>query len=142
MDSSPSKISPWERFIRFFLSFNVDQKEIGETNHQHAKSVLRTFFIYMIFVSNVLIVAILMRSSEHFLITNTFEYHLIHKQFPVKIPWLERDKQQNPHRSTRPIFKTTFMIDFNQITTFQDVYHSYISVEILIIYFIDLAVYE
>ncbi|UJR22497.1 hypothetical protein I4U23_025550 [Adineta vaga] len=118
MDSFSSNRSRFEKLIQLFLSFNLDQKEIDETHHQHAKLVLRTFFIYMIFVSNVLIVTILMQSSQSFLITNTFEYHLIHRRFPVKATWLERDS----FRNARTMYKSTFMIGFQQIATFQDIW--------------------
>ncbi|CAF0838110.1 unnamed protein product [Adineta ricciae] len=100
-----------EKLVQLLLSFNVDRKRIDESNHQHAKLVLRIFAIYMIFVSNVLIVAVLMQSAESFLITNTFECHLIQKRFAVKTLLTERNVQHN-----------VYMINFNQIATIQDIW--------------------
>ncbi|CAF1047678.1 unnamed protein product [Adineta ricciae] len=107
-NANPSRI---EKLVQLLLSFNVDRKRIDESNHQHAKLVLRIFAIYMIFVSNVLIVAVLMQSTESFLITNTFEYHLIQKRFAVKTLLTERNVQHN-----------VYMINFNQIATIQDIW--------------------
>src|SRR5271167_1188544 len=85
------KQSKLHKIIQLFLSFDINPKETDEDTHQHAKLALRAFFIYMFFVSNVFIVAILSQSKHNFLITNAFEYHLINSRFPVKETWLERD---------------------------------------------------
>jgi len=116
-----SKQSRFHRIIQLFLSFNIDQKEADENIHQHAKLVLRAFFIYMIFVSNVLVVAVLTQSQHNFLIANTYEYHLIKARFSVKGTRLERDIQYNPYRNARDKYRNAFMINFNQIATFDDV---------------------
>jgi hypothetical protein len=117
-----SKCRPYfHEIIQFLNSFNVDRKDTDDNSHQRAKSALRIFFIYMFFVSNVLIVAISSHSQHNYLITNAFEYHLINAQFPVKAAWLERDVRYNPYKNARDKYEDAFRINFNQITTFADV---------------------
>lgn len=113
--------SLFQRIIHLFLSFNVDRKAADENNHQHAQLVLSTFFIYMIFVTNVLIVAMLTQSSHSFLITNSFEHQLLRAPFPVKAKWLEREKRYTPYKTGRRIYAHAYTTSFNRITTFQDV---------------------
>ncbi len=116
---------------------------IDENIHQHAKLVLRAFFIYMIFVSNVLVVAVLTQSQHNFLIANTYEYHLIKARFSVKATRLERDIQYNPYRNARDKYRNAFMINFNQIATFDDVgYLLKNNEKTYFKYILDLAIYE
>ncbi|CAF0775709.1 unnamed protein product [Adineta steineri] len=122
LHTQTNKKSKFHKIIQFFLSFNIDQKEADENPHQHAKLVLRAFFIYMIFVSNIFIVAILSQSQHYFLITNTFEYHLINAQFSVKSTWLERDLRSNPYKNARNKYRKAFEINFHQIATFEDIW--------------------
>lgn len=111
----------FRKLIKLFLSFNIDRKETDNNTDQHAKLVLRAFFIYMIFVSNVLIVAFLSRSNHKFFITNAFEYHIINAKFPVKSSWLERNMRNSPYKNALHQYRDAFIIDFNQIATFDDV---------------------
>ncbi|CAF3985937.1 unnamed protein product [Rotaria sp. Silwood2] len=116
------KQSKFHKIIQFFLSFNIDRKETDDNSQQHAKLVLRAFLIYMIFVGNILIVAFLSQSKYDFFITNTFEYHLIDARFPVKSAWLERNIRYNPYKNAQNKYGDAFMIDFNQIATFDDIW--------------------
>ncbi|CAF3288423.1 unnamed protein product [Rotaria socialis] len=112
----------FRKIIELFLSFNIDRKETDDNTQQHAKLVLRAFFIYMIFVTNVLIVAFLSQSKHKFFITNAFEYHIIDAQFSVKSTWLERNVQSNPYKNARNKYGDAFMIDFNRIATIDDIW--------------------
>jgi hypothetical protein len=111
----------FRKIIELFLSFNIDRKETDDDTHQHAKLVLRAFFIYMIFVTNVLIVAFLSQSKHKFFIANAFEYHIIDAQFSVKSIWLERNVRSNPYKNAQTKYGDAFMIDFNRIATIDDV---------------------
>ncbi|CAF0821104.1 unnamed protein product [Rotaria sordida] len=114
--------SKFHKIIQFFLSFNIDRKETDDNTEQHAILVLRAFFIYMIFVGNILIVIFLSQSKHDFFITNTFEYHLIDARFPVKSSWIERNIRSNPYKNVQNKYGDIFMIDFNQIATFDDIW--------------------
>ena len=132
------------KILHFFLSFNIDRKETDDNSYQHAKLVLRAFFIYIIFLSNVLIVAITSQSKHNFLITDAFEYHLINARFPVKSAWLERNVRYNPYKNARKKYRDAFVINFNQIATFDDVNYLYLNkkAENSFKYILDLAIYE
>ncbi|CAF4246341.1 unnamed protein product, partial [Rotaria magnacalcarata] len=112
----------FRKIIELFLSFNIDRKETDDNTQQHAKLVLRAFFIYMIFVTNVLIVAFLSQSKHNFFITNAFEYHIIDAQFSVKSTWLERNVRSYPYKNARNKYGDAFMIDFNRIATIDDIW--------------------
>ena len=111
----------FHEIIQLLTSSNIDRKDTDDNPHQRAKIALRIFFIYMFFVSNVLIVAFLSQSQDNYLIAHAFEYHLINAQFPVKAAWIERDVRYNPYENVRNKYRNAFMINFNQITTFADV---------------------
>ena len=107
--------------LEFFIAFDADPKDVDETEHQRAKLALRAFFLYMFYVSNVLIVAVLSQSPKNYLLAHALEYHLIHAQFSSKATWMESNAQLNPSGNINVKYRQASRIQFREIATFADV---------------------
>lgn len=99
----------FSRTIQYLLSFDLhSNKSKTSSNNQRAKLALRTFLLYIFYLFNIVVVAILSQSSNHYWMTHAFESRWIQEEFSLN------KRQMND-------IDRTFRIRFHQIATIEQV---------------------
>ena len=77
--------SHFSRLVQKLLSFDLySTKSSNLSNNQRAKLALKTFLLYIFYLFNVIFVAIDSQSSNHYLISETFENRWIRPEFRIQ----------------------------------------------------------